>query len=366
MDIDMHYYGTYALARAAGLSTDTAHRIATASEFVDDSTDTEVIVNPDGARFRGESTAHHPTDFAPNNDRDDQFVVWLPFHFLPGAEGETQSQRLVCRKNSAIAQEMVAHHLGLADRPFAVELMGVTAHVYADTFAHYGFSGVSSRVNRVIGDSIKLLNGDPLSGALDRFFGKFGYQGGLLKNFRTSLVSDVAQDTTGALGHGAVATFPDQPYLEWSYSYEAPDVIATPPDVQRKNAEDFLEAAAALHGMFRNFAAARPQLTDGSGGFNFEAIRLTVQDILSKALPADGRILEWKKALADGKFAQEAESSMPDYDHTAWRSQTDMLGQLAKPEMASGVPVYHFHQAAAIHKNYVLRELLPKHGIYVL
>src|SRR5580658_5255170 len=76
MDIDMHYYGTYALARAAGLSASVARRIATAAEFVDDSTDTEVIVHPDGARFRGESTAHHPTDLAPNNDRDDQLLVW--------------------------------------------------------------------------------------------------------------------------------------------------------------------------------------------------------------------------------------------------------------------------------------------------
>ena len=75
MDIDMHYYGTFALARAAGLDRNVAVRIATAAEFVDDSTTTEIIVHPDGARFRGEATAHHPTDLLPNNNLDDQMQV---------------------------------------------------------------------------------------------------------------------------------------------------------------------------------------------------------------------------------------------------------------------------------------------------
>src|ERR1700730_9935352 len=98
MDIDMHYYGTYALARAAGLTADAAVSIATAAEFVDDSTETEVIVHPQGARFRGEATAHHPTALVPINDLDDQINVWVPFHFLPGNVGKTLSQRLMCAK----------------------------------------------------------------------------------------------------------------------------------------------------------------------------------------------------------------------------------------------------------------------------
>src|SRR5258705_2423175 len=98
----MHYYGTYAMARAAGIRADCAHRIATAAEFVDDSTLTDVIVHPDGARFRGEPTAHHPTELVPINNLDDQQLVWVPFHFLPGGIGETQSQKLMCVKDSAL------------------------------------------------------------------------------------------------------------------------------------------------------------------------------------------------------------------------------------------------------------------------
>lgn len=369
MDIDMHYYGVYALARAAGLGADVAKVIATASEFVDDSTDTEIIVNPGGARFRGESTAHHPTDFAPNNNPDDQLRVWLPFHFLPGGQGNSQSELLVCIKNSAIAQEMVNHHLELCDAYFAAEMIGVTAHVYADTFAHYGFSGVSSRLNRVIGESIKLVNGDPLAGQFDRFLGKFGIQGGLLRNFRdavSTVASDLAEDTTGALGHGSVAIFPDQPYLEWGYQYERVDLHTDGGNVERQNANDYLEAAQALYGLFRQFADRRKDMTDSKGPVEFDAIRSVVRAIVTTAQGRDGRIAAWQKALQDGKLTNGTDQNLAPYNHQPWRNQTNMLATLPKPQDASGIPVYHFHQAAALHKHYVLRELLPKHGIFVV
>lgn len=36
MQTDMHYYGTYAMARAAGLNQDTCRKIAYSAQFVDD------------------------------------------------------------------------------------------------------------------------------------------------------------------------------------------------------------------------------------------------------------------------------------------------------------------------------------------
>ena len=35
-------------------------------------------------------------------------------------------------------------------------MLGIAAHVYADTFSHYGFSGVSSRGNKVYNSSFRL------------------------------------------------------------------------------------------------------------------------------------------------------------------------------------------------------------------
>ena len=38
MQLDMHYYGTYAMARAAGINSNASATIATAAQFVDDNT----------------------------------------------------------------------------------------------------------------------------------------------------------------------------------------------------------------------------------------------------------------------------------------------------------------------------------------
>jgi hypothetical protein len=43
-----------------------------------------------------------------------------------------------------------------------------------------------------------------------------------------------------------------------------------------------------------------------------------------------------------------------------------LLQTIPDPQGASGLPAYHFHQAAALHRNFVLRQLLPKHGLYVI
>lgn len=58
---------------------------------------------------------------------------------------------------------------------------------------------------------------------MDKFFKKSGLQGNVFDTFTTRLLGLGAQRATGALGHGAVATCPDQPYLEWAYEYEMPD-----------------------------------------------------------------------------------------------------------------------------------------------
>jgi hypothetical protein len=104
----------------------------------------------------------------------------VPFHFLPGNVGKAFTERLVCRENSALAKAMREHHLSYYDKPFALELMGVTAHVYADTFAHFGFSGVSSRRNKVKSDDIEILGVSDETREFwekekPRFFRKYGY-----------------------------------------------------------------------------------------------------------------------------------------------------------------------------------------------
>ena len=125
--------------------------------------------------------------------------------------------------DSDIAKEMVRHNSALAGEvPFGLELLGITAHVYEDTFSHYGFSGISSRRNRIVNDSFKFDHLDSqmknyIEGKSEKFFKRYGKYGGLFQNFKRWVVSFAGETLSGALGHGAVATYPDRPYLHWSY-----------------------------------------------------------------------------------------------------------------------------------------------------
>ena len=194
MQTDMHYYGTYAMARAAGLNAGVCATIATAAEYVDDSDYVWLELN-DRFFLEAHATAHHPVD-SENLKEVDQRRVWVPFHFLPGNEGDTFEERLICRKDSALAQEMVEHHLEAQKANLSLELMGITAHVYADTFSHYGFSGISSDLNQVDAGSIELHVVD--QSIRDQIASKFG-------EFVDKYVKGRAADVVG-LGHGSVAT----------------------------------------------------------------------------------------------------------------------------------------------------------------
>jgi hypothetical protein len=384
MDRDMHYYGTYALARAGGIAREPALRIAIAAQYVDDS-DHEAgsVVHPSGARFEHETTAHHPSDLGANNDLDDQIRVWVPFHFVPGGEGTDFPQRLICRKDSAVAREMVAHHLDEAGRPYAVEVIGMTAHVYADTFAHYGFSGVSSHLNCVEGLKTEVFGPNPLverlNAKMDSFFARFGRQGGLIENFQSAayrviggVVNVAAEEATnfsrlGALGHGSVATFPDQPFLRWRYTYERADLWGEHPvTIDRNNPGDYLDGSRALHAMFREFAVRRPDLADPGARRDFDAIADMIATIVVLPGERDERAALWKRAVYEGEFTGSAGETIPDYDPSTWRTQLASLSGLGKPSDALDVPAYRFQQAAAMHRHFMLRELLPKHGIVLI
>ena len=58
MQIDMHFYGIYALARAAGIKPDSAHTIAYASQFVDDALEGEVNILPNNQAVFPIVTSH--------------------------------------------------------------------------------------------------------------------------------------------------------------------------------------------------------------------------------------------------------------------------------------------------------------------
>lgn len=360
MQLDMHYYGTYAMARSAGLKKDAARIIATAAQFVDDNAEKESINFRDGGRLDAEATAHHAFD-RKNIDLEDQRRIWVPFHFLPGNEGASFTERLVCRMHSRVTEEMVAFNLSMSDRPYALPLVGITAHVFADTFSHYGFSGISSRRNKVVNDSFRLHGLEPemekyVTAKAEKFREDYAKEAGLLDNVK----SWFAEGLSGALGHGAALTFPDRPYLVWQFEYEEPPA-ASP---LRENPQTFLEACRGLHAIFRRFALARPDLAENDCA-DFADIEGTVGGILKLQAPKSGRIQAWRKAARDGRLFPAGAEAIPGYNAFQWLNERDNLRRSRQSDAAAGLSVFRFFQAAAVHRIHVLRNLLPSHGLVV-
>lgn len=369
MQIDMHYYGTYAMARSAGLNEQACQAIATAAEFVDDNPGKTAIEFKDAARLDLNATAHHALDIS-NLDPEDQRHVWVPFHFFPGGEGDSYTERLVCVKDGKLARAMVEHNLGQSAQPFALELLGITAHVYADTFSHYGFSGVSSRRNRIVSDSLEFGGGldpdivDHIRKKAKDFEKKYGKENGLIANIKESFAwfTTIKAKLGGvpALGHGAVATFPDRPYLVWSFEYEH-----VGNRVHRNNPETFLEGCEALHRMFSDFGKRRPEMVEDGIGKSFEKIRQRVQGILLKPGKKSERVEYWQKAMRAGELSNEVGHQIPVYHGKEWHEQLDALDKTEDSQAILSLAPFRFFQAVAAHKAYVMRDLLPAHGIIV-
>ena len=355
MQTDMHYYGTYSLARTAGLKPDVCKTIAIASQFVDDNAAKISIEFQDGARIDAQATAHHVSDVIANRDPEDQRQVWVPFHFLPGNEGSSFSECLICRENSRVAQDMVQHHLGYAKQDVGIYLIGIAAHVYADTFSHFGFSGVGSRRNKVDNDSFKFdKNLDPdikdyIKGKANNFFLRYGKGGGFIANIKSWL----AETVSGALGHGAVATYPDRPYLKWSFKYEYPNRVR----VERDNPKHFLNGCRALHSMFNQFAKNNESLSDGSGT-QFSQIEKQIAAILNYQAKMEDRIEKWRTEAKRGNIGKNA-FEIPPYKPEVWMKQSADMNSGKNSNIALKSHLYRFYQAASIHRQFVLRELLP-------
>jgi hypothetical protein len=379
MQADMHYYGTYCMARAAGLTMDAAQIVASAAQYVDDNVHGDPIVMKDGARLQREPTAHHITDVIENINPNDQRNVWVPFHFLPGNETEDGNAdytiRLRCRKDSEPARFMVEHVLKAAAADLvALERLGITAHVYADTFSHHGFSGVGSRHNMVESNSFTFDHDEETVAEMrtkgDKFFSRFKAHGGVVDNVKSwrnalsqrvaAVKSTIGEIGAGALGHGSVATYPDQPYLVWSFEYSHPARHR----VQRDNPADFLEACVALHEMFRLFAEARADYADGSGGRAFAEIADTVRIILAIPAGKDQRVAAWQDAAASGKLFAAAEN-IPPYLGDAWTNWLkDADGKITSYD-AMDHPPCRFHIAAGAHRSFVLHELMPSRNLLI-
>ncbi|MBS3809181.1 MAG: hypothetical protein KGY38_03370 [Desulfobacterales bacterium] len=347
MKTDMHYYGVYALARAAGMREKPAEIVATASEYVDDAIWDKEVFLEDGRSVIAELTAHRLLDFK-NADNEDQRKVWLPFHFLPGGSGKTSTDKLLCQKNSRIAKTMVMQNTEIAtEAPYGLYIMGITAHVYADTFAHYGFMGANHSYNAIRAGSIDLQVSD--DGILDYIQKK-------AKHFLKEAVS-YGLSQTFPLGHGAATTYPDRPYLRWSYIRETDGKT-----VERENPKDYVAACKAMHEMFGACLDKAPKLAESGTARRWKDIRNTVKKIIELEGDKQVRIRGWKDAMHDNHLFGGS-TKVPRYKGSRWSSSIDDLEPEKIPRDMDKLPVYRFYQAARIHRAHVLSNLLPPNDV---
>ena len=352
MQIDFHHAVAYVIARLAGFSNLKANKIAYSSQYVDDATNDGVIRFDNGAMYSRISSAHKTLDYR-NSKALKNRRVWIPFHFLPGNGGRPAGQvppgsfhkRLLCKPDSHVAQEMLRACISDKDKPYGLHRLGITMHVYADTWAHQGFAGINHKVNE--SKEIQSQNKKADTKLLDR-----------LANFFLS--------EAFPLGHGSVLSYPDRPYLNWSYKNGMRQTV------QRNNTTDFIDAADKMC-----MAMQRWLCGDPSAKVNGlpEADKNKIGSLLKNIKNEDGekRHLSWMKKIEDGHFSfgtakpKYIPKGKGSWKHKAigtkeWVDDTDDEPFLYKESFLTS-DWKMFHDALQAHRFDVIHDILPKFGI---
>lgn len=351
MQIDFHHAVTYVLARLAEFSPGEAEIIAYSSQYVDDATESGVVEFDNGARYSHEASAHKMLDYRDFRELGTR-NVWLPFHFLPGNMGLGAGKnpgggfinKLICRPNSPVAQDMVKACIANHRKPYGLHQLGITLHVYADTWAHQGFAGVNHPVN----DANDLRSNNHA--------------------FDMSRLNKLAGYFIGEaypLGHGAVLSYPDQPYLIWEY------VNGLGERIRRDNPKDYMQA---VDYMFHALCAYR----EGNDNINFEQRvplpgkdRDKIGQLLLGLVDEQGerRHQRWLTEIAAGAFSFGKEVLSYKPNEKRWKMDALQLVDNGSPRVVAYSDDFLnsnwklFHDALMAHRFTVIRDILPSYHI---
>lgn len=368
MQKDFHFTTTYVLARLAGFNKDESEIISSSSQFIDDATDAGKILFSNRAGYEFFSSAHKMLDYR-NFEELQNHYSWIPFHFLPGNKTDDPLfknedkfiQKLICQPNSEVAQVMITKMLEKRDKPFSLYQLGITMHVYADTWAHQKFCGISHKTNSVqeILDYHDNSHDHHHNNRIKRYFKKRWWE-----RIFSWLLTEYSP-----LGHGPALSMPDKPFLKWQYINYSGQVV------KRDNTKIFLDACHHVYSALKSYK-------DGHSKFKFFEIPETdLKSIhnLFLTLTSDEqeiRVEAWKEEIAKGLFSFGAEKIT--YRGEGESNWKEGLG-FKLPEELNGVsrdviyskkfletPWKLFHDAAADHRRTILHEVLPQFNITVV
>jgi len=355
MNIDFHYGVVYVVSRLAGFGQAEAQTIAHACQYVDDSTVPGVLEFSGGQSYDRFASAHKMLDYKNAQNSSDK-LVWAPFHFLPGGEGDTLEDKSICRPNSQIAQAMVKRAIEGRNAENGLHRLGITLHVYVDTWAHQRFTGTISDHNIV--RSLKSDDHDDatLLGKLKSY----------AKAKEDAIASDVI-DLLSKLGYGAALHFPDLRWAKWEYT----NGHGIP--IRRENLDIFIEAADMAYRAARGFRNGNiDYLTEkGLSDDTLAALRGLLES--SRSEDPDVRLATFMKAVANGAIP-DIQEEIPEYvgkGPRSWKHAATGITEVEtdgddRPEwsaMFENSDYRKFHDAVKEHRFVVMQEILPAHGI---
>ena len=285
-------------------------------------------------------------------------------------------EKLITTKDSQVSQDIVANAISGNRKSYHLQMPGIVSHCYADTFSHYGFSGLASPLNTIIFESIlkhELLPHvlEYVEGKEEGFKNKYGHEAKQAKHRFLDLVTETFKSSVAnmaALGHGAALTYPDRTYLNWEFHYEVERTPCTREDDRclsiRNNPETFLEACEKLPQMYSEFLERNVDFPRRASVMEFKGCLAKVKEIILFQGTADERKQKWSEAFAAGYFG-EVIQPFPQYLGQDWLEELVEADGQYTAEWFMSADVFKFYQAAEQHRAFVLRELLPSYGIAV-
>ena len=347
MQIDFHHAVTYVLARWAGFDHSEAETIAYAAQYVDDATYTGAVEFKGGQKYCRTASAYTMKDVK-NLIPIENVHSWVPFHFLPGNGGydigQTPpikfSEQMLCIHNSKPAKHMLNNCILNKESDFGgLHLLGITMHVYADTWAHQGFAGIHNEINSVHNlDAIDILN---------------------YKELKDKGWAFLAPN----IGHGSASSYPDRPFLRWRYNNHAKLPI------ERNNTDECLDAAQHMLEFMTKYNSS-PKATQ----VHFDKVKDFLKENFIRIGGNDEKERHrcWIGLIEQGvpHLDGTALYYYPDGDNSwKWKAVGDLQALHDEGKSPEYTPAFlesdwkKFHDALQYHRLYVLNVLLPKYGI---
>ncbi len=161
-------------------------------------------------------------------------------------------------------------------------------------------------------------------------------------------------------------TYPDEPYLAWSYRNGSGDLVS------RRNPALFLEAAEALFALFTRFLRAQglPSSRELTAAQREALLRMLEGN---RHPDAHVRHAAWLRAIEGGTFGFTERLDYVAKGAGSWKHLA--LGTTAAQDRGDEVFAYDpaflrshwflFHEAAKLHRTFVLETLLPRFGLAI-